>query len=161
MGQFAIPLLIASTVATTVGGVQQSRAFEAEGKQREAELNRQAELEGLTAKDRSIARRRRLNTVLAGQIAQTGARGIAFEGSPQAVAKGDIRQFELEKLGAQVSDLERITQLRRAGSAARRKGKEAGRATLLSTGAEVLSKGATISSLLKKKPPKPKLPTEI
>lgn len=161
MGTFALPLLakavtpllIASTVATGVGGIQQAGALEAQGKQTEADLKRQAELERLTAKDRSIARRRRLNKVLAGQIAETGARGIAFEGSPQAVAKGDIRQFELEKLGAQVSDLERITQLKRTGKSARRSGKQAGRATLLSTFAQVTSQGSQISSLLKPKPP--------
>ncbi len=155
MGAFAIPLLIASTTATAIGGVQQARALEAQGKQTEAELERQAELERLAAKDRSIERRRKLNIALGRQIAETGARGITFEGSPQAVAAGDIRQFELEKTGAQVSELERITQLRRAGRSARRTGRQAGRATLLSTGAQVLSQGSQISSLLKAKPPKP------
>jgi len=148
MGNFAVPLLIASTVATTAGGIQQARVLEAEGEQKKAELDRQAELERLTAKDRSIARRRRLNTALAGQIAQTGARGIAFEGSPQAVAKADIKQFELEKLGAQVSDLERITQLRRAGVSARQRGKQRKRATLLSTFAQATGQGAKIAEVI-------------
>lgn len=158
MGQFAIPLLLASAGATAVAGVQEARALEAQGKQTQAELDRQAELEKLGAKDRSIERRRRFNKVLAGQIAETGARGIAFEGSPQAVAKGDIRQFELEKAGAQVSDLARITELKRVGLSAKRSGKQAKRATLLKTGASVLGQGATISQIQGAKPKKPKKP---
>lgn len=111
----AAPLIISGVSSISGIGAQGQQARE-----QEANLNRQADLEKLAAKDRSIERRRRLNKVLAGQIASTGARGIAFEGSPQAVAKGDIRQFELEKLGAQVSDLERITQLRRSARSARK-----------------------------------------
>ena len=153
MGAFAVPLLVASAATTAVAGVRQGQAFEAQGKAEQADLNRQAELERLGAKDRSIERRRRLNTVLAGQIARTGAAGITFEGTPAAVAKGDVQQFELEEAGAKFSDLERISQLRRAGSAARRRGKQAKRTTLLQTGATVLGQSAVIASRL---PPKKK-----
>ena len=145
MGQFAIPLLIASATTTALAGVRQGQALEAQGKQRQAELNRAAEIEKIAAKDRSIERRRRLNTVLAGQIARTGAAGIQFEGTPQAVARGDIQQFELEKAGARFTDLERITQLRRAGTSARRAGREGRRTTLLSTGAQVLGQAGQIA----------------
>lgn len=145
MGSFAIPLLVASAGVGIFAGVRQGQAFEAEGKERQSELNRQAELEKISAKDRSIERRRRLNTVLAGQIARTGAAGVTFEGSPQAVAKGDVQQFELEEAGAKFSDLERISQLRRAGSSARRAGKRAKRTSLLKTGAKALGQGAQIA----------------
>ncbi len=148
MGQFALPLLIASTVVTGVAGVRQAQAFEAQGKADQAELDRQAELERIGAKDRSIERRRRLNTVLAGQIARTGAAGITFEGTPAAVAKGDVLQFELEEAGAKFSELERISQLRRGGLAARRRGKQLKRATLLQTGAQVLGQSGQIAGTL-------------
>lgn len=117
MGQFAAAIPLIAQGVSAVTGLSGS-AEQKEGER--AELDRQAELEKIAAKDRSIERRRRLNTVLAGQIAATGASGIAFEGTPQAVAKGDIRQFELEEAGAKLSDLERIAQLRRASRAARK-----------------------------------------
>ena len=154
MGQFAIPILAAVGVSIgTLAGVRQGQAFEAQGKERQAELDRQAEFEKISAKDRSIERRRRLNTVLAGQIARTGASGIQFEGSPQAIAKGDVSQFQLEEAGAQFSDLERISQLRRAGTSARRRGKQAKRTSLLQTGARALGQAGQIAASL---PPKPK-----
>lgn len=130
MGSFAafIPAIVGgiSTGIESISGAKQS------GKE-EAEFLRQAELEKLSAKDRSIERRRRLNKVLAGQIAETGARGIAFEGSPQAVARADVRQAELERLGGQVSDLERITKLKKQARGARKQRQRQQRVTTILT----------------------------
>lgn len=148
----AAPLIISGLSSASGAG----KAAEA-GRQTEADLNRQVELEKLGAKDRSIERRRRFNKVLAGQIAETGARGIAFEGSPQAVAKGDITQFELEKTGAQVSDLEKITQLKRQARTARKSAERSQRTKdilLPTTGAGILLAGTGLG-LPKRKKTKP------
>jgi len=130
MGSFTAPVLTAAAGIFTAG--QQKE----EGKAQQAEFNRQAEQEKIAAVDREGQRRRRLNQVLGTTIAQTGARGISFEGSPQAVAKAEIGQVQLAEAGAKVSDLSKIAQLKRAGRAAKIRGKQAAIGTLLTTAAQ-------------------------
>ena len=116
----------------------QAGAQKAEGKAQESELKRQAETEKLASIDREGQRRRRLNQILGTTIAETGARGIKFEGSPQAVAEAEIGQAGLAIEGAKVSDLTRIAQLKRAGRGARIRGRQQATGTLLTTGAQTL-----------------------
>lgn len=141
MGAF---VAVASLVVSAAAGISQAKAQKAEGKVQQAELNRQADQEKLAAVDREGQRRRRLNEVLGTTIAQTGARGIQFEGSPQAIASAEITQAELAEAGAKVSDLSRIAQLRRAGKGARIQGRQRARATLLTTGAQTLRGAAQL-----------------
>ena len=150
MGAFAVPIAIASMVVSAGVGVQSSRQQKAEGKAQQANLNRQAEQEKIAAVDREGQRRRRLNQILGTTIAETGARGIAFEGSPQAAATADIKQAELAEAGAKVSDLSKISQLRRAGKAAKRAGKSQSRMTLLSTAAQTAGSAASLGMAMKK-----------
>jgi len=143
MGDFTAPVL------TAVAGIFTAKQQREEGKAQEAELNRQAETEKLASVDREGQRRRRVNQILATSITETGARGVKFEGSPQAVAAGDITQIGLAEAGAKVSDLSRIAQIKRAGRGARIRGKIASTGTLLSTAAQV---GGQTQSILASKP---------
>jgi len=130
MGAFTAPVL------TAAAGIFQAKQQREEGKAQEAELNRQAETEKLAAVDREGQRRRRVNQILATTITETGARGISFEGSPQAVAAAEIKQIGLAEAGAKVSDLSRIAQIKRAAKGARIRGKIAATGTLLTTAAQ-------------------------
>ena len=92
MGSFALAAAVASTVVSAGVGIRQSQQQKQEGKAQQANLNRQAEQEKIAAVDREGQRRRRLNQILGTTITETGARGIAFEGSPQAAASAYIKQ---------------------------------------------------------------------
>ena len=129
----AAPLTSAALALSVGSGVYTAKQQRAEGKGQEAELKRQAEQEKIAAVDREGQRRRRLNELLGSTIAETGARGVKFEGSPQARAKGVISQSELAQSGAKVTELSRIAQLKRSGTAARITGKNRSRGTLLTT----------------------------
>jgi hypothetical protein len=129
----AAPLLYGSAAIGLGAGISTARAQRADGKTQEAEFKRAAEQEKIAAVDREGQRRRRLNEVLGSSIAETGARGIKFEGSPQARAKGVIGQAELAQSGAKVTDLSRIAQLKRSGVSARITGKNRSTGTLLNT----------------------------
>jgi hypothetical protein len=132
MGGVVKPLLaIASPMIAA--GLFQAKSEREDGKTQEAEFKRAAEQEKIAAVDREGQRRRRLNEVLGSSIAETGARGIKFEGSPQARAKGVIGQAELAQSGAKVTGLSRIAQLKRSGVSARITGRNRGNATLLNT----------------------------
>ncbi len=149
MGAFAAAAAVVISVAS---GVVQAKGQREEGKAQEAELKRSAEQEKLAAVDREGQRRRRLNRVLGQTIAETGARGVKFEGSPSAIAAAEIRQAGLAEQGAKVTDLSRIAQLKRAGRGARIRGKTQSTATLLTTAAQA---AAGTADIIKSKP-KPK-----
>ena len=154
MGAFAVPIAIASTVLSAGLGVNQALNEKAEGKAQEADLERQAEQEKIAAVDREGQRRRRLNQILGTTIAETGARGIKFEGSPEAVAKAEIGQAGLAEQGAKISDLSRISQLKRAGKTARIRGSNQATTTLLTTAAQA---GASTANILQARPSKKKV----
>lgn len=129
----------AAAIATTIGtGLHSANQAKQQGKTQQSELNRQADQEKIAAVDREGQRRRRLNEILSSSITQTGASGATFEGSPQAIAKAQIGQAELANSGAKVSDLSRISQLKRRGKAAKIMGKNRATETLLNTGAQTV-----------------------
>ena len=161
MGQFIVAagqavaanaqyIQLAAAAASTALSVKEARTQKREGARTQQELNRQAEQEKIAATDREGQRRRRLNQILGTTIAETGARGLEFEGSPQAVATAEIEQAQLEESGTKVADLSRISQLRRAGKAAKIRGKNAARGTLLSAAADASVAGIGIA---KSRPP--------
>lgn len=137
----AVPYIVAAVGAagSIATGVRASKQQKAEGESRQNELNAQADQEKVAAIDREGQRRRRLNQLLGTTIAETGARGIAFEGSPQAIAAAEITQADLAESGAKVSDLSQISTLRRQGLSARRSGQNRAAGTLLKSGASAVS----------------------
>jgi|TARA_R110000772_G_scaffold20248_2_gene56249 hypothetical protein len=144
MGSFAVAAKIVSTVINAGVGIQKARSQRSEGKVQESEFKRAAEMEKISAVERERIRRRELNQILGTKIAEIGARGIKSEGSPAAAAKGLIEQSALDEAGTKISDLSRISQLKRAGTGARRMGKNASEGTLLKTFGSTLKQAADI-----------------
>tara|TARA_R110000803_G_scaffold31894_4_gene70650 strand:- start:807 stop:1244 length:438 start_codon:yes stop_codon:yes gene_type:complete len=141
MGDFKKLLAIASPIIGM--GIIQGNQQRDEGKAKEAEFKRAAEMEKISAVERERIRRRELNQILGSTIADVGARGIKSEGSPAAIAKGIIGQSSLDLAGSKVSDLSRISQLKRAGVSARRMGENARELTLLKTTVDVAKAAAS------------------
>ena len=145
MGSFAVAAKIVSTVINAGVGIQKARSQRSEGKVQESEFKRAAEMEKISAVERERLRRRELNQILGTTITEIGARGIKSEGSPAAAAKGLIEQSALDEAGTKISDLSRISQLKRAGTGARRMGKNASEATLLNTVSSTLKQGVSLA----------------
>jgi hypothetical protein len=143
MGSFAVA--VTAAVISAGVGIQTARSQRAEGKVQEAEFKRAAEMEKISAVERERLRRRELNQILGTTITEIGARGIKSEGSPAAAAKGLIEQSALDEAGTKISDLSRISQLKRAGTGARRMGKNASEATLLNTVSSTLKQGVSLA----------------
>lgn len=92
MGQFAVPLLIASTAGSAYQQVQAGKAQAAEYKAAQEE-------EEMAARDRAIERRKRLIDALASQSVMAPLRGVAM-GSPSLTAQvgRDVREAGFEQL---------------------------------------------------------------
>ena len=80
-----------STAGSMITGIQAGNA-------QKANYEMQAQQEEFAAKDREVSRRQRLISSLASQNAYRGASGVrAFEGSPAAMMKSDIKQFDYDQ----------------------------------------------------------------
>ena len=125
--------LIASGV---IGAKAQSNA----GKAAKIQYQQQARGEETAAKDREIARRRRLVSALASQNAEAGALGITpGVGSRKAIALADAKRASFEGLSDRASTGRRAVMLRSAGKAAQREGNLAAASTLLGTATDTLN----------------------
>ena len=80
-----------STAGSMITGIQAGNA-------QKANYEMQARQEEFAAKDREVTRRQRLIASLSSQNAARGASGVrAFEGSPAAMMKSDIKQFDYDQ----------------------------------------------------------------
>jgi hypothetical protein len=80
-----------STAGSMLSGI-------ASGNQQAAAYKQQAQQEEFAAKDREVSRRKRLIASLASQNAIRGASGVrAFEGSPAAMMRTDIKEFDYDQ----------------------------------------------------------------
>ena len=93
------------------------------GKAKEAAYKRDADRESFAAKDKEIARKKRLVAALATQNAVRGAQGVAaFEGSSLNMMLQDVENFEYDQdMGAANLAMTRQSLLE-SGKAARRYG---------------------------------------
>ena len=93
------------------------------GKDKEAAYKRDADRESFAAKDKEIARKKRLVAALATQNAVRGAQGVAaFEGSSLNMMLQDVENFEYDQdMGAANLAMTRQSLLE-SGKAARRYG---------------------------------------
>ena len=93
------------------------------GKDKEAAYKRDADRESFAAKDKEIARKKRLVAALATQNAVRGAQGVrAFEGSSLNMMLQDVETFEYDQdMGAANLAMTRQSLLE-SGKAARRYG---------------------------------------
>jgi len=134
--------------STTIGGplgflassaavASASAAIKGAGAQ-QVELDLAARQEGLAAKDREVARKRRLVAVLGSQRAAAAAAGVALSGSVANISIADAEQASIDRLLDRTNT--RIT-LDRIG----RQRQSIGRAGVLSAGGTILSSAAVIA----------------
>ena len=127
MGAAAVPILIATTVASGVYSAQQQKAA---GKAANAEAQIAANREGDAARGREIERRRALLRAIASQNAAAGAGGVAVN----AATLGAELMYATDDLMADRSNtLQTQSLLRLQGSNAKRAGKVGAYTTLLDT----------------------------
>lgn len=135
MGAAAIPVLLASTVASAHQQIQA-------GRMQSAELKLAQREEEMAARDRAIERRKRLVDALASQAVLAPVRGVAL-GSPSLVAQvgQDIRTAGFEQLTDEAMTSARRQSLGLQARNARRRGYIGAGASLLEGGYRAASAG--------------------
>jgi len=107
-----------------------------------AAYKQQAQQEEFAAKDREIARRKRLISSLASQNAYRGATGVrAFEGSPAAMMKSDIKEFDYDQSMAAANLGMKQNSLLTSGKYANQSGYISAGSSLLNYGAKRAERG--------------------
>lgn len=127
MGQAAVPILIATTIASGVYSAQQQKAA---GKAANAEAQIAANREGDAAKKREIERRRALLRAIASQNAAAGAGGVAVNA---ATLGADLMYATDDLMTDRSNTLQTQSLLRLQGANAKRAGKVGAITTLLDT----------------------------
>lgn len=126
----ATTLLAGASVAVgAYSAVQQRKA----GLIQSAELKAQAKTEAVAAGQQQIERRRALIRALSSQNAAAGAAGIEFGGSPEAIARRDIRDAQNDLLVAGLNSTNRQRALRSQASNSVRVGNANAATSLLDT----------------------------
>ena len=112
------------------------------GKDKEAAYKRDADRESFAAKDKEIARKKRLVAALATQNAVRGAQGVrAFEGSSLNMMLQDVETFEYDQdMGAANLAMTRQSLLE-SGKAARRYGVQSATNTLMGAAERSMARG--------------------
>lgn len=127
MGAAAVPILIATTVASGVYSAQQQKAA---GKAANAEAQIAANREGDAARGREIERRRALLRAISSQNAAAGAGGVAVNA---ATLGADLMYATDDLMTDRSNTLQTQSLLRLQGSNAKRAGKVGAYTTLLDT----------------------------
>jgi len=135
--------LITAIAASAVAGGVSARASYISGRVQEDELKRQAEQEKLAAQSRELQRRQELNRALAANMVSMGQSGLAGEGTPASIALAGAKQVGISEGAISLTEKLRQAQLRRQGSMAASTGKLQAASTLLQTGAQMASLGAS------------------
>lgn len=135
-GPAAVPLLILTAATTAVAAYGSYQA----GKAQKYEYERQAEQEKLAAQDRQIERRNRLLAALAQRTVGAAAFGSTLEGSPAALIRSDVHEYNLESLSSDAGVTSQISGLRAAG-------RNAGRAGTINAVGNLLSGGADLARI--------------
>ena len=102
-----------------------------------AALKKQAQEEGLAAKQRALQRTDELNKVLAQNIVTGSAGNIGFEGSPQAIAKATSRDIGISEQAESLSTRLRRDALHRQAPATEKAGRINSLGNMLGTGASI------------------------
>ena len=127
MGAAAVPILIATTVASGLYSAQQQKAA---GKAASAEAQIAANREGDAARAREIERRRALLRAIASQNAAAGAAGVAVN---EATLGADLMYATDDLLTDRANTLQTQSLLRLQGANAKRAGNAGAFTTLLDT----------------------------
>jgi hypothetical protein len=142
MGAAAVPILIATTVASGVYSAQQQKAA---GKAASAEAQIAANREGDAARGREIERRRALLRAIASQNAAAGAGGVSVN---EATLGADLMYATDDLMTDRSNTLQTQSLLRLQGSNAKRAGNAGAFTTLLDTA------GSTAALMYTPKKPK-------
>ena len=127
----ALPLILL-LAATAVSTTLQVRA----GQQKKIDLEQQAEEEKLSAESQELARREKLNKVLAANVVGQSTSGIKGEGTPESIALAGAKTASSSEALEGLSSRLKQAQLRRMGKSAASSGNLAGVSTLLKGGVE-------------------------
>ena len=133
---------VITALAVTSAAVS-ARSSYISGRVQEDELKRQAEQEKMAAQSRELQRRQELNRALAANMVGMGQSGLAGEGTPASIALASAKQVGISEGAISLTDKLRQAQMRRAGSQAAQTGKLQAASTLLQTGAQMASLGAS------------------
>jgi hypothetical protein len=125
-----IALAAASSTVAAVSSVQAGNA-------QKAEFQRQAEQEKLAARDREIERKGRLLKALSSRNVAAATSGGTLEGSPAALIKSDMRQYNLESLSSSAGSASTVSGLKAAGTNAQRLGYINATSSLLDAGSSL------------------------
>jgi hypothetical protein len=124
-----------STAGTMLMSVQAGNA-------QKSNYAQQAQQEEFAAKDREVSRRKRLISSLASQNAARGASGVrAFEGSPAAMMKNDIKEFEYDQSMAAANTSMKTSSLLESGNYAQQSGYTSAGNSLLTFGSRMAERG--------------------
>jgi hypothetical protein len=124
-----------STAGTMLMSVQAGNA-------QKSNYAQQAQQEEFAAKDREVSRRKRLISSLASQNAARGASGVrAFEGSPAAMMKNDIKEFNYDQSMAAANTSMKTSSLLESGNYAQQSGYTSAGNSLLTFGSRMAERG--------------------
>lgn len=166
MGQFVAMMATAGTAAATAGTAAAATATAGSflgmsaatwagistagsmlmsvqaGNAQKASYEQQAQQEEFAAKDREIARRKRLISSLASQNAVRGASGVrAFEGSPAAMMKSDREELDYDNLMGDANLSMKTSSLLTSGKYAQQAGYASAGESLLNYGTKRAERG--------------------
>lgn len=127
---------------STIGTVGSMLTSVMGGNAEAAAYKQQAQQEEFAAKDREIARRKRLISSLASQNAYRGATGVrAFEGSPAAMMKADREEFDYDQLMGDANLSMKTSSLLTSGKYAQQTGYASAGSSLLKYGSDRAKRG--------------------
>lgn len=132
-------VVLASAAATAYSGYTAAQEQRRAGRFAQAQSEINAAAEGDAARQREIERKKMLRRALSSQIAQSGAQGIAFEGSTARAAQLDIADAQNDLSVDRANTKTRQRALRAQGQNARISGNAQATTTLLDTAARTLS----------------------
>jgi hypothetical protein len=112
------------------------------GNAQKSNYAQQAQQEEFAAKDREVSRRKRLIASLSSQNAARGASGVrAFEGSPAAMMKNDIKEFNYDQSMAAANTSMKTSSLLESGNYAQQSGYTSAGNSLLTFGSRMAERG--------------------
>jgi hypothetical protein len=124
-----------STAGSMLSGV-------AAGNQQAAAYKQQAQQEEFSAKDREVARRKRLVASLASQNAFRGASGVsAYQGSPAAMMKSNLYEYESDQIAGDANLSMTTSSLLQSGRYAQQSGYISAASSMLDYGSRRAKRG--------------------
>jgi hypothetical protein len=138
MTPFEWAMIAMAIIGTGVSVDAQKKSSDAQ----ESAFKRQADEEESASRERELARKEKVNHILAAQIVGLSASGITGEGSPTTIATESVRQESLEGLADVATRSGRKRNLTNQASAAR----SLGNINAISTGITGLSNAGILAN---------------